>query len=276
MNTLKTTFLMGAMFGMFILIGGVMGGQAGMVMAFLFAVVTNFSMYWFSDTIALKMYRAEELPAARAPGIHELVRRLSHNAGIPVPKIYFVPMPVPNAFATGRDPSHAAVAVTKGLLEMMDDREIAGVLAHEIAHIKNRDTMISCFAATLAGAIMMMASMARWGAIFGGRDRNRGVELIVTAILAPLAAMLIQMAISRSREYTADETGARISADPQGLAQALGKIGAVAQKYPIQDGNDATSHMFIVNPFGSGGLKGLFSTHPPVEDRIRRLNALKA
>lgn len=274
MNSIKTVFLMGALFGMFMLIGGLLGGQGGMMMAFIFALVMNFSMYWFSDTIVLKMYRAQELPQDRAPRIYEMVQKLSSRADIPVPRVFYVPMPVPNAFATGRDPAHGVVAVTKGLLEMLDDRELEGVIAHEIGHIKNRDTLISCFAAAIAGAIMMMASWARWGAIFGRDDDNNIVELIVMAIVAPIAAMLIQMGISRSREYMADEAGARMSRDPQALASALVKISEVAKKHPIRDGNNATSHMFIINPFKAGMISGLFSTHPSVEERVKRLSAM--
>lgn len=274
MNSIKTVFLMGALFGMFMLIGGILGGQGGMMMAFVIAMVMNFSMYWFSDTIVLKMYRAQELPPDRAPRIYEMVHKLASRADIPVPRVFFVPMAVPNAFATGRDPAHGVVAVTKGLLEMLDDRELEGVIAHEIGHIKNRDTLISCFAAAIAGAIMMMASWARWGAIFGGRNSEKFAEMILMAIVAPVAAMLIQMGISRSREFMADEAGAKMSRDPQALATALVKIGTVAKKHPLQGGNNATSHMFIVNPFKTSGIASLFSTHPPMEERVRRLNSM--
>lgn len=278
MNGFKTALLMGALIGLFMLIGGLLGGRGGMMMAFVFALVMNFSMYWFSDTLVLKMYRAQELPADRAPAIHRMVATIAQAAGIPKPRVYFLPMPVPNAFATGRSPEHSVVAVTKGLLEMLDDSEIEGVLAHEIGHIKNRDTLVSTVAAAMAGAIMMLASWARWGAIFGiGRsdDDNNILELLVMAFLAPVAALLIQMGISRSREYMADETAARLTRNPLGLASALAKIGAVSKRYPLR-GNNATSHLFIVNPFRGGGLSGLFSTHPPVEERINRLRRLTA
>ena len=278
MNTLKTTLLMGALFGVFIVLGGVFGGSTGMIIAFVIALVMNFSMYWFSDRMVLSMYRAQELPSAKAPRIHEMVQRLAAGAGIPRPRVYYVPMEVPNAFATGRDPDHGVVCVTKGLLNLLDDREVEGVIAHEIGHIRNRDTLIQCFAAAMGGAIMMLASFARWGAIFGGfggDDRNNIFELIAMAIIAPVAAMLIQMGISRSREYLADETAARITRNPDGLASALDKISSYSQKSPVSGGNDATAHLFIINPFSKKGLATLFSTHPPVEDRVRRLKSMK-
>jgi heat shock protein HtpX len=272
MNALKTTFLMGALFGFFLLVGGLMGGEAGMAFAFVVALVMNFSMYWFSDRIVLAMYRAKELPPDAAPRITAMVAKLSVAAGIPAPRVYLVPMPVPNAFATGRNPANGVVAVTQGLLEMLDESEVEGVIAHEIGHIKNRDTLISCLAAAMAGAIMMLASMARWAAIFGGRDnRDNVVTLIATAVFAPIAAMLIQMAISRSREYMADDTAARLTRNPRGLASALAKLETVSKRHPIRGGNSATAHMFIVNPFGGGALAGLFSTHPPIAERIKRL-----
>ncbi|HPI76000.1 MAG TPA: zinc metalloprotease HtpX [bacterium] len=272
MNTLKTTFLMGALFGFFLLVGGLMGGEAGMAFAFVVALVMNFTMYWFSDRIVLAMYKAKELPPDIAPRLHAMVAKLSVAAGIPAPRVYLVPMPVPNAFATGRNPANGVVAVTQGLLDILDEAEVEGVIAHEIGHIKNRDTLISCLAAAMAGAIMMLASMARWAAIFGGRD-NRGnvVTLIATAVFAPIAAMLIQMAISRSREYMADDTAARLTRNPRGLATALAKLETVSKRHPIRGGNSATAHMFIVNPFAGGALAGLFSTHPPIAERIKRL-----
>lgn len=278
MNSIKTTLLMGALFGFFLLVGGLLGGKSGMVIAFLFALVMNFSMYWFSDRIVLSMYRAQELPPDQAPKIHGMVAGIALKAGIPKPRVYLLPMPLPNAFATGRDPAHAVVAVTKGLLEILDEREVEGVIAHEIGHIKNRDTLISCIAAAMAGAIMMLANMAQWAAIFGGGSRdgeNRSniFVLILTAVLAPVAAMLIQMAISRSREYIADETAAKLTGNPRGLATALAKLEAVSRKHPFQGGSSATAHLFIVNPF-RGGIAGLFSTHPPIHERIKRLEKI--
>lgn len=275
MNTLKTTLLLGALFAFFLFVGGLLGGTSGMVIAFIFAIIMNFSMYWFSDRIVLSMYRAQELTQEKAPEIHAMVSKISVAADIPKPRVYLVPMPVPNAFATGRDPAHAVVAVTEGLLQVLNPQEVEGVIAHEIGHIKNRDTLISCVAAAMAGAIMMLANMAQWAAIFGfgGRDDEDGGNifvLLLTAILAPFAAMLIQMAISRSREYTADQTAARLTKNPQGLASALAKLEAVSSKHPLHGGNGATSHLFIINPF-RGGISGLFSTHPPIQERIRRL-----
>jgi len=278
MNTLKTTLLMGALFGVFIVLGGLFGGGSGMMIAFIIALVMNFSMYWYSDKIVLSMYRAQDLPAKSAPKIHEMVARLAQGAGIPKPRVVYVPMEVPNAFATGRDPEHGVVAVTKGLVNLLDEREIEGVIAHEIGHIRNRDTLIQCFAAAMGGAIMMMASFARWGAIFGGfgRDDNNNLfELLAMAILAPIAALLIQMGISRSREYLADDTSARLTKNPEGLADALQKLGAYSKKYPVRQGNTATAHLFIVNPFKAGGIASLFSTHPPIEDRVKRLRGMK-
>lgn len=276
---LKTTFLMGAMFGLFLLIGGLIGGKGGLIIAFALALVMNFSMYWFSDRIVLSMYRAQELPAEYAPKIHAMVASIANGAGIPKPRVFMVPMPVPNAFATGRDPAHAVVAVTKGLLDILDEKEVEGVIAHEIGHIKNRDTLISCIAAAMAGAIMMLANMAQWAAIFGGigrddEDRGNIFVLIITAILAPVAAMMIQMAISRSREYVADETAVRLTRNPSGLATALSKLEAVSRKHPLKGGNGATAHLFIINPF-RGGLAGLFSTHPPIQERIKRLDKIR-
>ncbi len=275
-NTLKTTLLLGLLTGLIIWFGGYLGGQAGIVVAFLFAMMMNFGAYWFSDKIVLSMYRAQEVDPDRAPGLYRMVERLAQKAGLPTPRIYIIPSPSPNAFATGRDPRHAVVAVTQGILKMMDDEELEGVLAHELSHIKNRDILISSIAATLAGAIMMLASMARWAAIFGGfgsSDDDDGggiVGLLLMSILAPIAAMMVQFAISRTREYQADASAARITGTPYGLARALEKLGKASKQIPME-ANPATSHMFIVNPLSGRKMMNLFSTHPPLEDRIRRL-----
>jgi heat shock protein HtpX len=250
-----------------------------MVMAFGLAMVMNFVSYWFSDKIVLKMYRAQPLSESDAPGVHRIVRSLATQAGIPMPKLYLLPSPAPNAFATGRNPQHAAVAVTEGILRIMDERELEGVLAHELSHVINRDVLISTVAATIAGAISMLANMAQWGMMFGGSRDEEGrstnpIALILTIILAPLAAMLIQMAVSRSREFQADASGARLTRNPNGLASALGKLeqaGRVVQ----MDANPATAHLFIVNPLTGRSLMNLFMTHPPVQERIARLRAMR-
>ncbi len=275
MNSLKTTFLLGTLFGLFMLFGALLGGSNGIIFAFIFALILNGASYWFSDKIVLSMYRAKELTQEESPRLHQIVAQLAVSAGIPKPRIALVPLPVPNAFATGRNPEHAVVAVTRGLLDLLEDSEVEGVLAHEISHIKNRDTMIQCLAAALGGAIVMLAHTARWGALFGiGRSERDGniFELLLMAVLAPIAALLIQMAISRSREFVADESAARISHKPLELAGALRKLDATAQRYPIR-GNAATSHLFIVNPF-RGGLSSLLSTHPPIAERIARLEKM--
>lgn len=249
-------------------------------MAFIFAVVMNVGSYWYSDKLVLRMYRAQEVTEAEAPGLVTTIRRLSQRAGLPMPKVFIIPQEAPNAFATGRNPEHSAVAVTQGLLKLMDQDELEGVLAHELGHVRNRDILISTIAATLAGVIMMVArwlqfSMFFFGGVGGDDDSGGGViGLVILAILAPIAALLIQMAISRSREFQADATGARIAGSPRGLAQALGKLESAAKRVPIQGGNPATSHLFIVNPFRGRSLLQFFSTHPPVEERIKRLKAL--
>ena len=276
---LRTTFLLGAMTGLILLFGQYMGGQGGLVIAFIFAVVMNFGSYWFSDKIVLRMYGAQEATEAQAPQLHRIVHNLTVRAGLPMPKLYVIPSEGANAFATGRDPNHAAVAVTQGILRLMDERELTGVLAHELAHVKNRDILISSVAATLAGAIMMLASMAQWAAIFGmGRsddDEDGGgmFGMLLMAFLAPLAATIIQMAISRTREFAADRTGAALSGDPLGLASALSKLGLAAERIPM-DASPQTSHFFIVNPLRGQSVARFFSTHPPLEERIARLRAL--
>jgi heat shock protein HtpX len=278
-NMLKTTLFLALLTGLFIAVGGLLGGRSGMVMAFVFALIMNFVSYWFSDKIVLKMYGAEPIGEAEAPVVHRIVRSLATRASIPMPKLYLIPSEAPNAFATGRSPQHAAVAVTHGILRIMDERELEGVLAHELSHVLNRDVLISTVAATVAGAISMLANMAQWGMMFGGSrdEEGRGtnpIALLLTVILAPLAAMLIQMAVSRSREYQADASGAQLTRNPGGLASALAKLGQATRMVPM-DANPATAHLFIVNPLTGSGLGNLFSTHPPLEDRIARLRAMR-
>jgi len=280
-NYVKTALLLGLLTGLIVLCGGALGGRSGMLIALVLAAVMNLGSYWFSDKIVLAMYRAKPVSEAEAPRLHSIVDRLVARAGIPKPKLYVLPEEAPNAFATGRNPAHAAVAATAGLLEMMDDEELEGVLAHELAHVKNRDILISSIAATIAGAITMLASMARWGAIFGGfggRDERDGggggvLGLLFMAILAPIAAVVIQMAVSRSREYAADSTGAGFAGHPEGLARALEKLGRASQRIPM-NASPSTSHMFIVKPLSGRAFLGLFSTHPPIEERVRRLRAM--
>ena len=278
-NTLKTTLFLGLLTALFIAIGGLLGGRAGMMTAFVFALVMNFASYWFSDKIVLAMYGAQALSETDEPVVHRIVRSLATRARIPMPKLYLIPSPAPNAFATGRSPQHAAVAVTEGILRIMDEEELEGVLAHELSHVLNRDVLISTIAATLAGAVMMLANMARWGAIFGSaRSEEEGgmnpLVLIVTAIFAPIAAMLIQLAVSRAREYEADASGARLTRKPMGLAAALAKLQQASQMVPM-DASPATAHLFIVNPLSGRSLLNLFMTHPPIEERIARLRAMR-
>lgn len=263
-----------------VLAGGAMGGRGGLYIAFIFALVMNVTSYWFSDKMVLKMYKAQEVTQQQAPALYEIVESLSRAAGLPMPRVYIIPQESPNAFATGRNPKHAAVAVTSGILRILDRDELAGVLGHELAHVKHRDILISTIVAVMAGAITMLASMARWAAIFGafGGDRRRqgGASLLpslVMMILAPIAAMMIQMAISRSREYMADADGAKISGHPLWLANALRKLQMGSRRAPMQ-ATPATAHMFIVNPLRGGGIQSLFSTHPPIEERIAKLESM--
>ena len=280
-NRLRTTFLLAVLTVLIIFIGRMFGGPQGMIIALILAAVMNLGSYWFSDKIVLAMYRAQEVDEREAPELYRIVRELAREAGLPMPRVYMIPQETPNAFATGRNPQHAVVAVTQGLYRLLNLDELRGVLAHEMSHVKNRDILISSIAATLAGVIMVLASMARWAAIFGGfrgSDDDEGggiIGLLVTAILAPIAAMLIQMAISRSREYLADETGARLSHNPESLARALEKLSMASQRMPMQDANPATAHMFIVNPLSAKNIANLFSTHPPMEERIRRLRSMR-
>jgi heat shock protein HtpX len=280
MNTLKTGVLMVLLTVAFLAIGAAIGGRSGMTMALVIALAMNLITYWFSDKIVLRMYRARELSESDSPRLYQTVARLSQNAGIPMPRIYLIEEQQPNAFATGRDPAHGAVAVTEGLLQILTNEELEGVIAHELAHIKHRDILIGTVAATIAGAITYLAQMAQWAMIFGGRGNDEGEEggsmasTLVMMIVGPIAAMLIQMAISRSREYAADAGGAQFSGDPLRLAGALRKLQAASQRIPMAEATPATAHMFIVNPFSGGALLSLFSTHPPMEERIKRLEGM--
>jgi len=276
MNTLKTTFLLTALTLLLLFFGKALGGNGGMVMALIMAGVMNFVSYWFSDKIVLKMYGAKEVTEAEAPRLYGITRQLAMKANLPMPKVYIIPGVSPNAFATGRNPQHAAVAATEGILKMLNDEELEGVMAHELAHVGNRDILISSIVATIAGAISMLANMAQFAAMFGGRDRERGgnpMVMIAMAIIAPIAAMLVQMAISRSREYQADDYGARLCGKPLALANALKKLQMGVAAIPM-DANAATAHMFIVSPLTGGGLMSLFSTHPPMKERVKRLEEL--
>jgi len=284
-NMLKTTILLAALTGLLVLIGDYFGGTGGMIIAFLFALIMNFGSYWYSDKIVLKMYRAKEVSPAEAPNLHRIVDGLVMKAGIPKPKVYIVESGMPNAFATGRDPKHAAVAATTGILELLSYEEMEGVLAHELAHVKNRDTLISAIAATLAGVVTMIANWAQWAAIFGGfggrdDDENGGIiGLIAMAIVAPIAATLIQLAISRSREFAADAEGASMCRKPWALANALEKLeygnSHYRPKFSDVQAKESSAHMFIVNPLKGGAIQSLFSTHPGTDERVRRLRGMR-
>ena len=280
MNRTKTLILLAALTALLLWVGQALAGQAGLAVALVVALVLNFGSYWFSDKVVLRMYGAQEVAENEAAPVYSIVRELAGRADIPMPKVYLIPEDVPNAFATGRNPQHAAVAVTNGLLRTLDRRELAGVIAHELAHVKNRDTLIMTVAATIAGALSMLANTAMWGMMLGsGRssdDEREGSPLggLIGVVLAPILAMLIQMAISRSREFLADESGSRMTGDPLGLASALRKIEVISRERPIQAGSPATAHLFIINPFSAGGLVRLFSTHPSTDLRIRRLESL--
>lgn len=285
MNVLKTGVLLSLLTVLLVLIGQLMGGAQGASTAFVFALVMNLGTYWFSDKIVLAMYRAQPLSEADAPQVYRVVREIAARNQMPMPKLFWLPTKTPNAFATGRNPKHASVAVTSGLLEIMSEEELKGVLAHELSHVKNRDTLVMTVAAAIAGAISMASSWARWGLMFGrGRsrddERNSGgalqvIALLFVVILAPIAAMLVQLAISRTREYGADETGARLTGNPNGLADALQELERANRANPLPDPNPATAHLFIVNPLSAGGIASLFSTHPPIAERIRRLRSMR-
>jgi len=278
-NIFKTGLLLAVLTAMFVLIGGAIGGEQGMILAFFFAVAMNFFSYWFSDKIVLSMYGAQPIEESQAPALYAMVRRLATRAQIPMPRVYLIPNDTPNAFATGRSPEHSAIAVTEGIMRILDQDELEGVLAHELSHVKNRDVLISTLAATLAGAITYLAHMPQWSAMFGGRrDDDEGgsnpIAMIAMAIVAPIAAMLVQMAVSRAREYQADATGAHLAGRPWGLAKALEKL-QMAQQVAPMNANPATAHLFIVNPLSGRTLMSLFSTHPPLEARVARLRAMK-
>ena len=278
MNTMKTDFLMALLTMLVVFIGQALGGQGGMVVAFLFAIVINFGTYWFSSSIILRMYSAKEITPADNPSLYRMTEELAQRGGIPTPKLYLIPGDQPNAFATGRNPENGAVAVTEGILRTLTADELRGVIGHELAHIKHRDILIGTVAATMAGAISMIANMAQWAMIFGGGrsdddDRANPIAAIAMMIVAPLAAMLIQMAISRSREFLADEGGAQMAGNPLSLANALKKLQLKSEQIPM-NATPATAHMFIVNPLSGGGLVRLFSTHPPMEERIARLESM--
>jgi len=281
MNTLKVGVLLVALTALFIFVGDAIGGRSGAMIAFALALVMNLVSYWFSDKIVLSMYGARPLSPADAPELYRMTERLAERAGIPMPRLYVVPGPQPNAFATGRNPAHSAVAVTEGLVSLLNRDEVEGVIAHEIAHIKHRDTLTMTVVATIAGAVMLLADMARWAMIFGGarsEDREGGNPLVflLVLIVAPIAAMLIQLAISRAREYEADATGARLAGSPDGLANALRKLEQASRMIPME-ASPSTAHLFIVNPLrGMGGaVMSLFMTHPPIEERIRRLERMR-
>jgi heat shock protein HtpX len=279
-NQIRTAFLLIVMTVLLMVIGRFIGGRQGMLIAFMLALGMNFFSYWYSDKLVLKMYRAQEVTPRQAPDLYQIVTTLAQRASLPMPRVFIIPKDAPNAFATGRNPEHAVVAVTQGLLNTMNRDEIMGVLAHEMAHVKNRDILIGSVAATMAGAIMLLASFARFAAFFGGgrRDNDGGglgvVGLLVMSIVAPLAAMIVQMAVSRSREYLADATGAQLAGNPRGLANALEKLGAYSRRIPMA-ASASTAHMFIVNPLSGRNLSNLFSTHPPLEERIARLRGTR-
>lgn len=279
MNRFKTAVLLTALTLLMVALGNAMGGRGGMIVAFMIACGMNIFSYWFSDKIVLRMYGAQEISEHDNPTFYGIVRRLASKAGMPMPKVYIIPSETPNAFATGRNLNHAAVAATQGIMRILSAEELEGVMAHELSHVAHRDILISTIAATLAGAISMIANMLQWGAIFGaGRDDEEGgggmIGALAMAIIAPIAAMLIQMAVSRSREYMADEGGAKLCGRPLALAQALRKLDTASRMLPMHEARPATAHMFIVNPLTGGGIAHLFSTHPPMEERIARLERM--
>src|ERR671924_1211344 len=279
-NMLKTGLLLGVLTALFVLGGRAIAGEQGMIIGFVMAALMNVFSYWFSDKIVLAMYGAQPVDEAQAPGLYAIVRRLATRAQIPLPRVYIIPTDTPNAFATGRNPKHAAIAVTEGIMRILDSDELEGVLAHELSHVTNRDVLISTIAATLAGAITYLAHMAQWAAIFGGRSQDdeeggsNPLVMMLFAILAPIAAMLVQLAVSRAREFQADASGARLAGRPYGLAQAPEKIEVASRMEPLP-ANPATAHLFIVNPLSGQSFARLFSTHPPTEERIARLRAIR-
>lgn len=278
-NTLKTVFLMTLIMVLLLAVGSALGGKSGLVIAFVFSLLMNFFAYWFSDKIVLAMYGAKEVTEAEAPKLYSIVRRLTTRAGLPMPKLYIIPSMTPNAFATGRNPQNAAVAVTEGILRILNDDELEGVLGHELAHVKHRDILTATIVATMVGAITFIARMAQWSLLFfgGGRDRENNTNWIaelVLIIVAPIAAVLIQLAISRAREFAADEGGARISGKPLALANALRKLERGVESIPMEEAKPETAHMFIVNPLRGEGILKLFSTHPPISERVKRLEKL--
>jgi len=280
MNRVKTAMLLATLTALLLWAGQALAGHGGLMMALVFAGLMNFGAYWWSDKIILRLYGAQPITEAQAPDLHGIVRDLARRGNLPMPAVYRLPQETPNAFATGRDPNHAAVAVTDGLVQLLDREELAGVIAHELGHVKNRDTLIMTVAATIAGAVSMLANIAQWGMIFGsGRssddeEQHHPVAGLLGIVVAPIAAMLVQMAISRSREFLADEAGARLSGNPLALASALRKIEAWSQRVPMTAGSPATAHLFIINPFSGGGVARLFATHPATSERIRRLEAM--
>lgn len=285
-NSVKTVLLVCVMTGLFILVGDIIGGRGGMVLALTLSMTFNFVMYWFSDSIVLRMHRAQPLGPGDPWGVHQTIQDLAMRAGLPMPRVYIIPQVVPNAFATGRDPAHSALAVTEGIVQLLSPRELRGVLAHELSHIRNRDTLISTLVAGLASAIMWLANIARWAMIFGGgrsddnRDGQNPLALLAAIIVAPIAALLIQLYISRTREYQADASGAEVSGDPEALASALEKIShpglleSIARAGAMPRTSPAFNHLYIVNNFSGQALLSLFSTHPPMQDRVRRLRAM--
>ncbi|MCU7497491.1 MAG: zinc metalloprotease HtpX [Ignavibacteria bacterium] len=280
MNTLKTVFFMTLMMVLFLFVGGLLGGEKGIMIAFIFSLVMNFGSYWFSDKIVLTMYGAKQVSEGEFPGLYRIVRVLSENAKLPMPKVYVMENSTPNAFATGRNPENAVVAVTTGILQMLNDEELAGVIGHELAHVKHRDILIGTIVATLVGTITFVARMAGWALMFGGgRDRDRdgeGIGSIFLLVLSPIIAMLIQLAISRSREYLADEGGSEISGKPLSLASALNKLNLYNDRMPMLNAQPSSAHLFIVSPLSGKSFLKVFSTHPPIEERIKRLQALAA
>ncbi len=277
-NQVKTVLLLGLLTGLLLGVGFMFGGKTGLFVALLFSLIMNFGMYWFSDKIVLAMYKAKPVTEKENPKLHKIVDEVCAASNMPKPKVYIIPTDAANAFATGRSPNHAAVACTEGIMKLLKDDELKGVIAHEISHVKNRDMLVTTIAATIAGVISYLATMAQWSAIFGSRDeegKGNFLSLIILAILTPIIAMIIQLAISRSREYLADETGARTIKNPSGLASALEKLEGEASRKPMRMGTEATASLFIVNPLRGGGLLALLSTHPPLKERVRRLRAMK-